>query len=124
VLVAWGFRQDLPFAIPSWPTTTGGVRTAAGWWYGFVAIPVFQFLFLRWRARMLIWWYLRWRIGQLDLHLAPTHPDYAGGLGVFGVALDGADPDHVQLHGHSRRDLGRSDAVRRRAGGDLRSSIR
>ena len=86
VMVTWGFRQDLSVAIPSWRTTTGGVRTAAGWWYGCVAIPVFQFLFLRWCPRMLIWWYLLWRIGQLDLHLTPTHPDYAGGLGAFGVA--------------------------------------
>jgi hypothetical protein len=86
VLVVWGFRQDLSAAIPSWQITTGGQRTAAGWWYVVVAIPLFQFLFLRWCARMLIWWYVLWRIGQLDLHLIPTHPDLAGGLGVFGVA--------------------------------------
>jgi hypothetical protein len=86
VLIAWGFRQDLSVAIPSWRTTTGGHRTAAGWWYGAVAIPVFQFLFLRWAARMLIWWQLLWRMGRLDLRLIPTHPDRAGGLGVLGVA--------------------------------------
>ena len=85
-LMVWGFRQDLPLAIPSWRTSLGGHRTVAGWWYGFVAIPIFQFLFWRWCARLLLWSYVLWRIGHLDLHLIPTHPDLAAGLGGFGVA--------------------------------------
>jgi hypothetical protein len=85
-LLLWGVRADLSIAIPSWRTAVDGHRTAAGSWYGLVAIPVFQFLFWRWCARLLVWCYLLWRIGRLDLQLIPTHPDLAGGLGGFGVA--------------------------------------
>jgi hypothetical protein len=85
-LIAWEFRADLPLLVPSWRTGLGGHRTAAGWWYGLVAIPIFQFLLWRWCARLLVWWYVLWRIGRLDLHLIPTHPDLSAGLGSFGVA--------------------------------------
>ena len=85
-LILWGVRSDLSLTIPSWRTAIDGHRTVAGWWYGFVAIPVFQFLFWRWGARLLVWGYVLWRIGRLDLQLIPTHPDLAGGLGGFGVA--------------------------------------
>jgi hypothetical protein len=86
LFLLWGVRSDLSQAIPSWRTAVDGHRTGAGWWYGFVAIPVFQFLLWRWCARLLVWWYVLWGIGRLDLQLIPTHPDLAGGLGGFGVA--------------------------------------
>jgi hypothetical protein len=86
LFLLWGVRSDLSLTISSWRTTVGGHRTAAGWWYGVVAIPVFQVLLWRWCARLLVWWYVLWRIGRLDLQLIPTHPDLAGGLGGFGVA--------------------------------------
>jgi hypothetical protein len=86
VLILWGVRSDLSLTIPSWRTSMDGHRTVAGWWYGLVAIPVFQFLLWRWCARLLAWWYVLWRLGRLDLQLIPTHPDLAGGLGGFGVA--------------------------------------
>jgi hypothetical protein len=58
-----------------------GVRlSAAGWWYaiGSVLPP---FLLMRWAWRYLIWCWLLYRLSRLDLQLAATHPDLAGGLG-------------------------------------------
>lgn len=57
--------------------------TLAGWWYCLIGVPVFQFLVLRWAWRFLIWAGLVRRLAKLDLQLQPTHPDLAGGLGLF-----------------------------------------
>ena len=81
-----GLRTDLPGDVSTWRTTSSGSLTPAGLWYSIVSFPVFQFLLWRWCARMLIWWQLLWRISRLDLRLIPTHPDFSGGLGGFGVA--------------------------------------
>jgi hypothetical protein len=56
----------------------------AGYWYAYVSIPVFQFLLLRWYFRIFIWARALWQVSRLDLHLVPTHPDRAGGLGFLG----------------------------------------
>jgi hypothetical protein len=81
-----GLRTDLPLDVSTWRTTAGGGDTLAGWWYGLVSIPVFQFLFWRWCWRLVIWWQLLWRMARLNLQLIPTHPDGAGGLAILGVA--------------------------------------
>jgi hypothetical protein len=85
-LIWAGLRSDLPLGVSTWRTTTDGGHTLAGWWYGLVSIPVFQFLFWRWCWRLVIWSQLLWRIARLDLQLIPTHPDGAGGLAMLGVA--------------------------------------
>ena len=56
----------------------------AGYWYAFVSIPVFQFLLARWFFRIYIWARFLWQVSRLDLHLVPTHPDRAAGLGFLG----------------------------------------
>jgi hypothetical protein len=56
----------------------------AGYWYAFVSIPVFQFLLLRWYFRIFIWARFLYQVSRLDLHLVPTHPDQAAGLGFLG----------------------------------------
>ncbi|MCD2452582.1 hypothetical protein GO003_019545 [Methylicorpusculum oleiharenae] len=56
----------------------------AGYWYGYVSIPVFQFLLARWFFRIFIWARFLWQVSQLDLCLVPTHPDRAAGLGFLG----------------------------------------
>ncbi len=56
----------------------------AGYWYAFVSIPVFQFLLLRWYFRIFIWARFLWQVSRMDLHLVPTHPDRAAGLGFLG----------------------------------------
>jgi len=56
----------------------------AGYWYAFVSIPVFQFLLMRWYFRIFIWVRALWQVSRMDLHLVPTHPDRAAGLGFLG----------------------------------------
>ncbi len=58
-----------------------GVRlSAAGWWYA-VGSVLPLFLLLRWAWRYLVWCWLLHRLSRLELQLAATHPDLAGGLG-------------------------------------------
>ena len=93
IFLIWrGVRTDLPGHISTWRTTGAGGPTLAGFWYIAVSLPVFQFLTWRWCLRLLIWFYLLWRINRLDLHLVPSHPDFAGGLGAVGVAYIALTP--------------------------------
>lgn len=55
--------------------------TMTGVWYQTVCLPLFRFLILRWLWRLGLWWGLLWRLARLKLHLVPTHPDLAAGLG-------------------------------------------
>ena len=64
------------------PSSTG--FSLVGYYYAFVAIPIFQFLMYRWAFRMVVWTRLLWQVSNLDLLLTPTHPDGAGGLGFLG----------------------------------------
>ena len=73
----------------SWQSTGIGADarlTWAGWWYGLVALPVYQFLIYRWGWRLLVWTVFLWRLSRVRLQLLPTHPDLAGGLGYLPVA--------------------------------------
>jgi len=56
----------------------------AGYWYAFVSIPIYQFLAYRWIFRIFIWARFLWQVSRLDMHLVPTHPDRAAGLGFLG----------------------------------------
>ena len=58
--------------------------TPAGYWYAYISIPIFQFLLLRWYFRIIIWVRFLWKVSRMDLHLVPTHPDRAAGLGFLG----------------------------------------
>ena len=60
------------------------IPSAAGWWLGWVSIPLLQFLLLRWHYRLLVWWRLLWQLSRLGLNLQPLHPDRCGGLGFLG----------------------------------------
>jgi len=65
------------------PTQISGF-SPAGYYYAFVAVPIFQFLAYRWGYRLVVWTRLLWQVSNLDLLLTPTHPDRAGGLGFLG----------------------------------------
>jgi hypothetical protein len=52
-------------------------------WYGYVSVPFFQFLLIRWYFRLFIWARFLWQVSRLDLSLVPTHPDRVGGLGFL-----------------------------------------
>jgi hypothetical protein len=65
---------------------SGSARgTLADRWYWYVCLPLFRFLLLRWFWRLGLWWFFLWRMAKLELHLVPTHPDGAAGLGYLEV---------------------------------------
>ena len=63
-----------------------GHLSLAGWWYAFVALPVYQFLLWRWVYRLLVWSRFLWQLTGLELALTPSHPDGSGGLSFLGRA--------------------------------------
>jgi hypothetical protein len=68
----------------TWFAPSSAGFSPVGYYYAFVAIPIFQFLMYRWAFRMVVWTRLLWQVSKLDLLLTPTHPDGAGGLGFLG----------------------------------------
>ncbi|MGH8620076.1 MAG: hypothetical protein ACREUW_20490 [Burkholderiales bacterium] len=84
ISVVW--RQYLALDAATWyatPGTDGTVLTLAGWWYGYVSLPIFQFLLCRWYFRLFIWARFLWQVSRIDLSLIPTHPDRLAGLGFL-----------------------------------------
>jgi hypothetical protein len=65
------------------PSAAGSTLTRAGAWYGYVSVPILQFLLLRWYYRIFIWTRLLWQVSRIKLSLVPTHPDRVGGLGFL-----------------------------------------
>jgi hypothetical protein len=65
------------------PAAGGSSLTLAGAWYGYVSLPLFQFLLCRWYFRIFIWTRLLWQVSRIQLQLVPTHPDRVGGLGFL-----------------------------------------
>ncbi len=61
----------------------GSRLSAAGMWYAYVSLPLFQFLLLRWYFRIFIWLRFLWQVSRIDLNLLPIHPDRLGGLGFL-----------------------------------------
>jgi hypothetical protein len=83
----WIWRSQVAIGAATWhatPQETHLHLTLAGYWYAFVSVPLFQFILLRWYVRLLIWFRFLWQVSRLNLHLTPTHPDRAGGLGFLG----------------------------------------
>ena len=64
-------------------TSSGMKLTLPGYFYLYVALPVYQFILMRWYFRLLIWYRFLWKVSRLKLNLIPTHPDGAGGLGFL-----------------------------------------
>ncbi|HEX5697868.1 MAG TPA: hypothetical protein VFX90_04380 [Rhodoferax sp.] len=84
ILVVW--RQYMALEAQTWyatPTADGSKLTLAGMWLGYVSLPIFQFLLLRWQYRLLIWVRFLWQVSRIRLNLVPTHPDCVGGLGLL-----------------------------------------
>jgi hypothetical protein len=80
----WGRQHPLSAATWFAAVTDSGPRlTWAGSWYAWMSIPVFQFILLRWYFRLFVWIRFLWQVSRFDLHLLPTHPDHAGGLGFL-----------------------------------------
>jgi hypothetical protein len=74
------------------PTESGIGLTPAGLWYAWVSLPIFQFLLIRWYYRLVLWARFLFLVSRLDLDLAPSHPDRAGGLGFLGTSTSAFAP--------------------------------
>jgi hypothetical protein len=84
MFVVW--RNYVALDANTWYATTsaaGSKLSLAGMWYGYVSLPLFQFLLLRWYFRVFIWARFLWQVSRLELKLVPTHPDRVGGLGFL-----------------------------------------
>jgi len=65
------------------PTGTGSKLSLAGMWYGYVSLPIFQFLLCRWYFRLFIWMRFLWKVSRIQLNLFAAHPDGNGGIGFL-----------------------------------------
>jgi hypothetical protein len=84
ILFVW--RQYLALDAATWyatPSADGSVLSLAGMWFGYVSLPIFQFLLCRWYLRLFIWARFLWQVSRIELSLVPTHPDRLGGLGFL-----------------------------------------
>jgi hypothetical protein len=84
VMIIW--RHNTALATATWyavPTGEDLKLSLSGIWYGYVSLPIFQFLLMRWYFRIFIWTRFLWKVSRLSLSLIPTHPDRVGGLGFL-----------------------------------------
>jgi hypothetical protein len=84
VLIIW--RHYMALTASTWyaaPAGEGLQLSLSGVWYGYVSLPLFQFLLMRWYFRLFIWTRFLWQVSRIELSLVPTHPDRVGGLGFL-----------------------------------------
>lgn len=84
VLIVW--RHYTALNADTWYGTSsraGSQLSFAGIWYGYVSLPLFQFLLVRWYFRVFIWARFLWQVSRIKLSLIPTHPDRLAGLGFL-----------------------------------------
>lgn len=75
-LVLWGVTGPTGLFHGIEATSSSFLR----FWYGGLALPLLQFLALRWLWRWLIWTMMLVRLARLPLATIATHPDRAAGL--------------------------------------------
>lgn len=61
--------------------------TAAGIYYAWGSLVIGRFILYRWLFRLLVWYWLLWRVRSLPLRLNLYHPDRCAGLGFLGAGL-------------------------------------
>ena len=84
VLIVW--RHYVALDTATWyatPSASGSKLSFAGMWFGYVSLPLFQFLLIRWYFRLFIWTRFLWQVSRIELSIVPTHPDRFGGLGFL-----------------------------------------
>ena len=84
ILIIW--RHYVALSTATWyaaPTAEGLQLSLTGMWYGYVSLPLYQFLLVRWYYRIFIWTRFLWQVSRIELRLIPTHPDRVGGLGFL-----------------------------------------
>ncbi|MGZ5000803.1 MAG: hypothetical protein ACXV7F_10915 [Methylomonas sp.] len=81
------FFEQTALGVHTWYATDLAPQlqlSPAGRWLAYVSLPIYQFIYFRWLFRIIVWARFLWQVSRLDLHLIPTHPDRAGGLGFLG----------------------------------------
>ena len=84
ILIFW--RYYVALSTDTWyavPTAEGLKLSVTGAWYGYVSLPIYQFLLVRWYYRIFIWSRFLWQVSRIELSIVPTHPDRVGGLGFL-----------------------------------------
>ncbi|WP_137889096.1 hypothetical protein [Pseudomonas sp. 2FE] len=84
ILIVW--QHYIALDTVTWyatPSVDGSELSLAGMWYGYVSLPIFQFLLCRWYFRLFIWARFLWQVSRIELSLVPSHPDRLGGLGFL-----------------------------------------
>ncbi len=99
-------------------------RSLAGWWAALVAMPVFQFLCLRWYFRMLIWARFMWQVSRIDLNLEPLHPDGTAGLHFLALVGTRVPACPARARHGARRNDGQPDLLHRREAARLQGGNR
>ncbi len=88
VLIVW--RHYVALDTATWyatPSAGDSQLSLAGIWYGYVSLPIFQFLLCRWYFRLFIWARFLWQVSHIELSLVPTHPDSLGGLSFLSAQI-------------------------------------
>lgn len=99
ILIVWRHYVALDAATWYAKASLEGARLSlAGRWYGYVSLPIFQFLLCRWYFRLFIWARFLWQVSRIELSLVPSHPDRVGGLGFLAGTADAFVPFAV-AHG-------------------------
>jgi hypothetical protein len=78
-----------PDPLPTWHAEgdeNSRILTAAGIWEFFIALPVLNYIWLRFAWKILLWLFYLYRITRFRLDLHPTHPDSTGGIGFISEA--------------------------------------
>jgi len=84
--VTFVWRNYVGLDVGTWyaaKTAEGPKLTAAGYWYAWVSVPLFQFLLLRWYFRIVIWMRFLWQVSRIRLNLSAMHADQTAGLGFL-----------------------------------------
>lgn len=84
VFLIW--RKVVGVDLLSWHGSSRSGRldpSLAGWWFGLISLPLFQFLLFRWYWRLIIWARFLWQVSRIKLDVLPTHPDRSAGLGFL-----------------------------------------
>jgi len=88
ILIVW--RHYIALEAATWYASSsaeGAKLSWAGIWYGYVSLPIFQFLLVRWYFRLFVWTRFLAGVSRIDLKLIPTHPDRVGGLGFLSQSV-------------------------------------
>lgn len=78
--------EFLRSGISTWHTMispSGENLSLAGWWFGFMSLPLYRVLLFRWAWMIFLWAVFLRKVSKIDLGCIATHPDTYGGLGFL-----------------------------------------